>query len=183
VIRPWIAVIHRVNEGSIEAARPSRHVWKPGKPCRYHNDPRGNRASCRVEIPVAVIAVKTRGLNLEPRLEAMVHHILLQVLHELVACYPSAEVTWNGVARKMRERTDGVQVQTVIAAAPRLPHTPAFDVGGVDAAGPQCRRSSQSSGTSTDDDYIVHSATLLTDLGPYGSRSDSERAAKVAASA
>lgn len=44
------------------------------------------------------------------------------------------------------------------ATAPLSVHV---DDGGVDAAGPQCRRSSQSSGTSADDDHIIHSATLL----------------------
>lgn len=94
LIRPRIAVIHRVNQGSIESARPSRHMRKPGKTRRYHHHPRGNRASRRLDTPVAVIAVKTRDFNAEPRLEAMVRRILLQVLHELVACHPSAEVTW-----------------------------------------------------------------------------------------
>ena len=66
----------------------------------------------------------------------MVSRILLQVLHELVTCHPPAEVTWNPVARKMRQRADGVQVQTVVAAAPRLPHTPTLDDGGVYATRP-----------------------------------------------
>jgi hypothetical protein len=51
-------------------------------------------------------------------------------------------------------------VQTVIAATPWLPHTPALDDGGVYAARSQCRRSRQSSWTSADDDDIVHSPRL-----------------------
>ncbi len=75
---------------------------------------------------MAVIAVNTGGLNPQPWLEPIVRRVLLQVLHELVACHPSAEVTWNPIARKMRQRTNGVQVQTVISAAPWLPpHAPA----------------------------------------------------------
>jgi hypothetical protein len=77
-------------------------------------------------------------------------------LHELVACHPSAEVTWNPVPRKMRQRANGVQVKTVIAAAPRLPDTSTLDDGGVNAARPQCRRSRQTRRTGADDDDIVH---------------------------
>ena len=54
-----------------------------------------------------------------------------------------------------------MQVQTVIAATPRLPDTPTLDDGGVYAARSQCRRRSQSSRTSADDDDIVHSPRLL----------------------
>jgi hypothetical protein len=54
-----------------------------------------------------------------------------------------------------------VQVQTVIAATPRLPDTPTLDDGGVYASRSQCRRGSQSGRTSADDDDIVHSPRLL----------------------
>jgi hypothetical protein len=53
-----------------------------------------------------------------------------------------------------------VQVETVIAAAPRLPDTPALNDGGVYASRPQCRRSSQACGTSADNDHIIHSLRL-----------------------
>jgi hypothetical protein len=109
---------------------------------------------------MAVIAVNARGLNPEPRLEAMVCGVLLQILHEMVARHPSPELPWNPITRKMRQRADGVQVQTVIAAAPRFPHTPTLNDGGVYAPRSQCRSRSQSSGTSTDDDDIVHSLRL-----------------------
>ena len=97
---------------------------------------RRNRASGRADTPVAVIAVDTRGLNPELWLKTMVRRVLLQVLHELVARHPAAEVTRNPVARKMRQRADRVQVQTVVAAAPRLSHTPTLDDGDVYATGP-----------------------------------------------
>jgi hypothetical protein len=83
---------------------------------------------------MAVIAANTAGLNPQPGLEPIVRRVLLQVLHELVTCHPSTEVTWNPVARKMRQRANGVQVQTVISAAPWLPHPPPLDDGGGDAA-------------------------------------------------
>ena len=54
-----------------------------------------------------------------------------------------------------------MQVQTVIAATPRLPDTPTLDGGGVYVPRSQCRRGSQSSRTSANDDDIVHSARLL----------------------
>ena len=44
-IRPWIAVIHRMNQRPIECARPSRQMWKAGIPGGHHDHPRGNRAS------------------------------------------------------------------------------------------------------------------------------------------
>jgi hypothetical protein len=135
-------------------------MWKSGIPGGHHDHPRKNRASCRTNTPVVVVAVNTRGLNPEPRLEAMVHRVPLQVLNELVACHPTAEVTWNPVAGEMRQRANGVQVETVIAAAPRLPHTTTLDDGGVYAARPNCRRSRQASRTSADNDDILHSPTL-----------------------
>lgn len=130
-IRLRIAVFHRMNHRPIECAGPSGQMWKPGISGGHHNHSRGNRASGRANAPVSVIAVNTRGLNPEPRLEPVVRRVLLQVLHELIACHPSAEVTGNPVARKVRQRADGVQVQTVVTAAPRLPHTSTLDDGGV----------------------------------------------------
>jgi hypothetical protein len=52
-------------------------------------------------------------------------------------------------------------MQTVVAAAPRLPNTPTLEDGGVYAARPQCRRGSQFSRTSADDDDIVQASRLL----------------------
>jgi hypothetical protein len=101
-IRLRIAVIHRMNHGSIEGARPSRQMWKAGISGGHYDRPRKNRASGRVDTPVAISVVNTRGLNPEGWLEAMVSRVLLQVLHELVPCHPGAEVTGNPVARKMR---------------------------------------------------------------------------------
>ena len=103
------------------------------------------------------------------RLAAAAHsHSGLQVLHKLIACNPAAEVTWNPVARKMRQRADGVQVQTVIAAAPRFPHTATLDDGRVYAAHPQGRRSSKSRGTGANDDDVVHSPRLRLKSEPTG---------------
>ena len=136
-------------------------MWQPGIPGGYHDDPRGNRASGHANPPVAVVAVNTRRLNLQPRHEPMVRRILLQVLHELVPCHPAAELARNPVARKVRQRADRMQVQTVVTTAPRLPRTPALKDGGVYPAPTQCRRSGQSSGSSADDDDIVHPHRLL----------------------
>jgi hypothetical protein len=61
----------------------------------------------------------------------------------------------------MRERANRVQVETVIAAAPRLPHTPALNDGGVYASRPQGRSSRQAGGTSADNDNIIHSLRLI----------------------
>jgi hypothetical protein len=131
---------------------------------------------------VAVIAVSARDFNAEPRLEAMACCVLLQILHELVAGHPAPEVMWNPVTRKMGERANGVQVETVIAFAPRLPHTPTLDDGGVYSVRPQCRRSGQSCGISADDHDVVHSQRVLI-REAYGSRSASVRAANFTESA
>jgi hypothetical protein len=69
----------------------------------------------------------------------------------------------------MRQRADGVQVETVVAAAPWLPHTPALDDSGVYPARPEGRRNRQPSRTCADDDDIVHAAKA-TD-SPAASRS------------
>jgi hypothetical protein len=60
-------------------------------------------------------------------------------------------------------------VQTVVAAAPWLPHTPALDDSGVYPARPEGRRNRQPSRTCADDDDIVHAAKA-TD-SPAASRS------------
>jgi hypothetical protein len=85
-------------------------MWNARISGGHHDHLRGNRASGRADTPAAVIAVNTRRLNPEPWLEAIVRRILLEVLHELVTCHPAAEVTWNPVARKMRQGANGVQV-------------------------------------------------------------------------
>jgi hypothetical protein len=103
VIQPWVAVFHRMNHRSIECARPSRQLGKPRVSGGHHHHARRNGASGCPDTPVAVIAVNARDLNAEPRLEAMVCCVLLEVLHELVARHPAPEVTWNPVTRKMRE--------------------------------------------------------------------------------
>jgi hypothetical protein len=156
-----VAVLHRMNHRSIECARPSRHMWKTGKSGGHYDHPRRYRASIRPDAPVTVIAVNTRGINPEAWLEAMVRRVHLQVLHELVACHPAAKIRRNPVARKMRQRSDRMQVQTVVAAPPRLPHTPTLNDGGGYAPRPQCRRSRQTRRTSTDDDDVLHSQRLL----------------------
>jgi hypothetical protein len=61
----------------------------------------------------------------------------------------------------MREEANRVQVETVIAAAPRLPHTPTLNDVGVYASRPQCRRSRQACGTGADNDNIIHSPRLI----------------------
>ena len=77
VIRLRIAVIHRMNRWSIECARPPRQMRKPGISGGHHDHPRWNRAGSRADSPVAVITVNTRGINPEPRHEAMVCRVPL----------------------------------------------------------------------------------------------------------
>ena len=157
-IRSRIAVFRGMNHRPIECAWPSRQIWHAGIPAGHHDYPRGNRASGRPDLPVAVITVNPRGLDSEPWLEAVVRRVLLQILHELVACHPAAELARNPVARKVRQPADGVQVQTVVAGAPLLSDVLApLQDGGVYATRPQCRRGRQSRRTSADDDDIVHS--------------------------
>ena len=59
---------------------------------------------------MAVITVNPRGLDTEPWLKAVMRGVLLQILHELMTCYPAAELARNPVARKVRQPADGVQV-------------------------------------------------------------------------
>jgi hypothetical protein len=110
---------------------------------------------------VAVITVDPYGLDSELWLKAVVGRVLLQILHELIACHPATELARNPVAGKVRQPADGVQVQTVVAAAPLLSDvlTPLQD-DGVCAAPPQCRRGRQSCRTSADDDDILHQQRL-----------------------
>jgi hypothetical protein len=49
--------------------------------------------------------------------------LLLQVSHELITCYPAAEIARNPVTRKVGEPADGVQVETVVAGPPWLADT------------------------------------------------------------
>jgi hypothetical protein len=72
---------------------------------------------------VAVTTVDPYGLSAEPWLEAVVRCVLLQVSHELITCYPAAEIARNPVTRKVGEPADGVQVETVVAGPPWLADT------------------------------------------------------------
>jgi len=94
-----------------------------------------------LDTPAAVIAVDPSGLDTEPWLEAMVRRVLLQVLHELIACHPAAELARNPVTGKVRQPADRVQMQTVVAGAPLLSDVlgPLQD-GGIYAARTQRRR-------------------------------------------
>jgi hypothetical protein len=49
--------------------------------------------------------------------------VLLQVSHELITCYPAAEIARNPVTRKVGEPADDVQVETVVAGPPWLADT------------------------------------------------------------
>ena len=170
-IRPRIAVFRGMNHRSIKRTRPFGQIWHTRVAAGHHDHSRRNRASSRLDTPVTVIAVNPRGLDAEPWLEAMVCRVLLQVLHELIACYPAAELAGNSVARKVREPADGVQMQTVVARAPLLSDVLApLQDGGIYVTRPQRRRRRQSRRTSADDDDIVHSQRLLLDrrAGPTG---------------
>jgi hypothetical protein len=111
---------------------------------------------------VAVITVNPRGLDSEPWLKTVMLRVLLQILHELIACHPAAELARNPVARKVRQPADGMQVQTVVAGAPLLSDVLApLQDDGVCATRPQCRRGRQSRRASADDDDILHQQRLL----------------------
>jgi hypothetical protein len=73
-----------------------------------------------LDTPAAVITVDSSGLDTETWLEAMVRRVLLQVLHELIACHPAAELARNPVTGKVRQPADRVQMQAVVAGAPLL---------------------------------------------------------------
>ena len=151
-----------MNHRSIECAWPSRPIWHTGIAAGHHDYPRGNRASRRPDLPLAVIAVNPCGLDSELWRKPVVRRVLLQILHELVASHPAAKLARNPVARKVRQPADGVQVQTVVARAPLLSDVLApLQDGGVYATRPQCRRGGQSRRTSADDDDIVHWQRLL----------------------
>ena len=108
--------------------------------------------------------------------------VLLQILHELVACHPTAELARNPVARKIRQPADGVQVQTVVAGAPLLSDVLApLQDGGVYATRSQCRRSRQSPRASADDDDILHSQKATADIGRGRARSLPHPAAGIGA--
>jgi hypothetical protein len=147
---------------SVECAWPPWQIGHAAIPAGYHDDARGNRVSGRADLPMAVITVNPGGLDSEPWLKAVVRRVLLQILYELVACHPAAEIAGNPIARKVRQPADRVEVQTVVAGAPLLSDVlgPLQD-GGIYAARPQRRRCRQSRRTSTNDDDIVHSDRLL----------------------
>ena len=95
-----IPVVRGMGKRSVEVALPSRQRWNSGVPASDHYYPGRNSASRSLYSPVAVAAVDPCSLNAEPQLEAVVRRVLLQVLHELITCYPAAEIARNSVTRK-----------------------------------------------------------------------------------